>query len=92
MKKIEVLDFYAQWCGPCKKVSPIIDELMTEYKNNENVVIKKLDVDIENDMCIKYNIKSIPTIIFVENDDVLYKLNNAQISKTEIKTIIEKLL
>lgn len=62
--KTTIIDFYADWCGPCKMMSPIIDEIAEE---NENVKVGKLNVDEAQDIAVKYNVMSIPTIIIFKN-------------------------
>ena len=63
-EKITIVDFYADWCGPCKMMSPIIDRIAEE---NEEVKVGKLNVDEAGDLAIKYNVMSIPTIIIFKN-------------------------
>ena len=58
-----IVDFYATWCGPCKTIAPILEELAAEYSNE--IYIYKVDVDAEEDLAKAFNISSIPTIIFV---------------------------
>lgn len=62
--KTTIIDFYADWCGPCKMMSPVIDEIAEE---NENVKVGKLNVDEAQDIAVKYNVMSIPTIIIFKN-------------------------
>lgn len=62
--KTTIIDFYADWCGPCKMMSPIIDSIAEE---NNNVKVGKLNVDEAQDIAIKYNVMSIPTIIIFKN-------------------------
>jgi thioredoxin 1 len=69
--RIAVVDFWAEWCGPCKMVGPIIDELSTEY--GENVKIGKLNVDHNPSVSMKYGVRSIPTILFIKNGQVVDK-------------------
>ena len=60
-----VVDFYAEWCGPCQMASPIIDALASEYK--DKVVIGKVNVDEEPELSQKYNVMSIPTMIIFKD-------------------------
>lgn len=62
---IVLIDFYATWCGPCKMLSPIIEELAEEEL--ENVAVCKVDVDEENELASKFGIQSIPTIIVIKD-------------------------
>jgi len=72
-----VVDFWAEWCGPCKAVSPIVDELAQEFEGR--VGIGKYDVDEgDGDFMAQYGIRNIPTILFFKNGDVVDKLVGAQ--------------
>ncbi|MBR6638937.1 MAG: thioredoxin [Muribaculaceae bacterium] len=62
-----VIDFWATWCGPCMRLSPIIDELAEQF--GDAVVIGKYNVDEESDLSTKYRIMSIPTILFFKNGE-----------------------
>ena len=62
--KMTMVDFYADWCGPCKMMSPIIDKIAEE---NDNIKVGKLNVDDAQDIAMKYNVMSIPTIIIFKN-------------------------
>lgn len=62
--KTTIIDFYADWCGPCKMMSPVIDEIAEE---NDSVKVGKLNVDEAQDIAVKYNVMSIPTIIIFKN-------------------------
>jgi thioredoxin len=84
-----VVDFGATWCGPCQMVAPIIEELAHEYDGR--VVIGKCDVDQDNDLPGRFNVRNIPTILFIKNGEVVSKLVGAQ-SKDVLKKAIEGLL
>ena len=60
-----VIDFWAPWCGPCKMVSPIIDELAEAYEGR--VIIGKCDVDENNDVAMEFGIRNIPTVLFFKD-------------------------
>jgi thioredoxin 1 len=81
-----VADFWAVWCGPCKMIAPIIDEMANEYKGS--VVIGKLDVDNNPQVASKYSIRSIPTILFIKNGEVVDK-HVGVISRQALKDKIE---
>ena len=84
-----VVDFGAAWCGPCQMVAPIIEELAHEYDGR--VVIGKCDVDQDSDLPGRFNVRNIPTILFIKNGEVVSKLVGAQ-SKDVLKKAIEGLL
>ncbi len=85
--KLVVLDFWAQWCGPCRQIAPIIDELATEYEGK--AVIGKVDVDSSTEITSKFSIRNIPTVLFIKNGQMVDKLVGAQ-SKTKFVDTIEK--
>ena len=84
-----VLDFWAEWCGPCRMVSPIIDELAQEYEGK--VVIGKMDVDNNDDVVGRFGIRNIPTILFLKNGEMVDKIVGAT-SKDKFVQKIEALL
>lgn len=83
--KLVVIDFWAEWCGPCKVVGPIIDEISKEYK--DKVVIGKIDVDNNDEAATKYNIRNIPTILFIKNGEIVDKI----VGVTSKKPLVEKI-
>ena len=85
--KIILADFYADWCGPCKMLAPVIEQLDQEQDQN-NIIICKINVDENQDLAQKYLIQSIPTIITFKNGEV-YKKSIGLIPKTEILTMID---
>jgi thioredoxin 1 len=73
--KLTVVDFWAVWCGPCKMVSPIIDELASEY--GEQVNIGKMDVDTNPAISGEFGVRSIPTVLYIKNGEVVDKIVGA---------------
>ncbi len=70
-----VLDFWAEWCGPCRMVSPIIDELYNEY--GDRVVIGKMDVDNNDEVVAQFGVRNIPTIVFLKDGKMVDKIVGA---------------
>ena len=66
-----MIDFWAAWCGPCRMIAPIVDELHTEY--GDKAVIGKVDVDSNQEIAMKYGVRNIPTILFIKNGEVVDK-------------------
>ena len=85
--KLVVIDFWAEWCGPCKMVGPIIDQLSEEYK--DRVVVGKIDVDNNDEATSKYGIRNIPTVLFIKNGEVVDKVVGAG-AKTLFSEKIER--
>ena len=83
-----VIDFWAEWCGPCRMIAPIIDELAAEYDGR--VVIAKCDVEECEDAVAKFGVRNIPTVVFVKGGEVVDK-NVGAASKETLKAKIEKL-
>jgi len=71
-----VVDFWATWCGPCRMVGPIIEELAKEYDGKVNV--GKCDVEENDELAAEFGIRNIPTILFFKNGEVVDKLVGAQ--------------
>ena len=70
-----VIDFWAEWCGPCRMISPFIDELATEYEGK--VTICKCDVDSCDDIVSQFRVRNIPTIVFIKGGEVVDKVVGA---------------
>ena len=64
-----VVDFWAVWCGPCRMVGPIIDELATEYEGK--AVVGKVDVDIHQQFAAKYGVRNIPTVLVFKGGEIV---------------------
>ena len=62
-----MIDFWAVWCGPCRVIGPIVEEIADEY--GDRVVVGKLDVDANRDTAVKYGIQAIPTLLLVNNGE-----------------------
>ncbi len=66
-----LVDFWAEWCGPCKMLGPVIDELATEFEGKAKV--GKVDIDSNRDAAVKYGIQSIPTVLILKNGEISNK-------------------
>ncbi len=84
-----VIDFWAEWCGPCRMIAPIVDELAAEYEGR--VVIGKCDVDENDAVATKYAVRNIPTLIFIKNGEIVDKQVGA-CPKNVLEEKIAKLL
>jgi len=84
-----MVDFWADWCGPCKMVGPIVEELAKEYKGK--IKIAKMNVDQNQKTPARFGIRSIPTLIFFKNGEVVNVIIGAQ-PKEILKSALEKLL
>ena len=87
--KLLVVDFLATWCGPCKKLSPTLDEVSEEFGDRVNIV--KVDVDESEDLAMTYGIRSVPTVLFFKNGQQVDKFVGA-LPKSEIVSKIENQL
>jgi len=70
-----MIDFWAEWCGPCRMIAPIVEDLSTVYDGK--VVILKCDVDENPEIALKFGIKNIPTLVFLKNGELVDKLVGA---------------
>ncbi|MBQ5609338.1 MAG: thioredoxin [Rikenellaceae bacterium] len=84
-----VIDFWAEWCGPCRMIAPIVDELAAEYEGR--VLVAKCDVEECEEAVAKFGVRNIPTVVFVKGGGVVDKHVGAA-SKDALKAKIEKML
>jgi thioredoxin 1 len=87
--KPAMVDFWAVWCGPCRIVSPIVEEIAAEYDGR--VVVGKLDVDTNRDTAVKFGIQAIPTILLVKDGEIADRIVGA-VDKNSLKTKLEAIL
>ncbi len=88
--KPAVIDFYADWCGPCKMLSPIIDELSKEY--NDLVDFYKIDTEDQQELAAMFGIRSIPSLLFIPTDGSEPQMAQGALPKAQLKEIIEQVL
>ncbi len=84
-----VIDFWAEWCGPCRMIAPMVEELAAEYADRVN--IGKCDVGENDDITMKYGVRNIPTIVFIRNGEVVDR-QVGTCQKAALAEKIEKLL
>ena len=84
--KTVLLDFYADWCGPCRMVSPIVDEIANE---RSDIIVGKINVDEEQELAIAFGVASIPTLAVMKNGEVVEQSAGAR-PKAAILNMIDK--
>lgn len=87
--KLIVLDFWATWCGPCKRIAPIVEALAEEYK--DQAIIGKCDVEEDEELSIRFGVRNIPTILFIKSGEVKDKvvgLVPKQALEEKLKTLL----
>jgi thioredoxin 1 len=87
--KTVLVDFWAEWCGPCRMIGPIIEELANEYKGK--AIIGKLDVDSNQESSIKYGVRSIPTILTFKDGEIVDRQVGA-VPKETLTNVIDSQL
>jgi len=84
-----LIDFWATWCGPCKAIAPVIDEIAGEY--NGKVKVGKVDVDQNQDTAMKYGVRSIPTLLIMKDGKVVNQIVGA-VPKGNITTMLDEII
>ncbi|MBT6710854.1 MAG: thioredoxin, partial [Candidatus Marinimicrobia bacterium] len=84
-----LIDFWATWCGPCKAIAPVIDEIAGEY--NGKVKVGKVDVDQNQDTAMKYGVRSIPTLLIMKDGKVVNQIVGA-VPKRNITTMLDEII
>ena len=84
-EKPVLIDFYADWCGPCKMLSPIIDEIAEE---NSEIKVVKVNVDDAQDLAMKYQVMSIPTLVVIKNGEEVNR-SVGLIDKSQVANLIK---
>jgi thioredoxin 1 len=83
-----LVDFWAEWCGPCKMIAPALDELADEYAGKARV--GKVNIDHEQELAVQYGVRAIPTLLFFKGGQVAEQLVGAK-SKRELKSSFDRL-
>ncbi|HNQ30247.1 MAG: Thioredoxin [Methanoregulaceae archaeon PtaB.Bin009] len=89
MSRPVLLDFYADWCGPCRRQGPILEEL--KKKMGDRVEIKKIDVDQHMEMANKYGIRVVPTLIIEKDGKVMHSLEGVTSAET-LESMLSRLV
>lgn len=84
-----VIDFWATWCGPCRMLTPTVEEIAAEY--NGKAIVAKCNVDDADDVAMRFRIRNIPTVLFFKNGEVVDRTVGV-VSKQEIETKINMIL
>ena len=84
-EKPVLVDFWAEWCGPCRMIGPHIEEMAKEYDGK--ALVAKVNVDNNPEISMKYNVRSIPTVLFLKNGQIVDK----QVGATSKKVLADKL-
>ncbi len=85
-----LVDFWAEWCGPCKMIGPVIDQVATELDGVAKV--GKVNVDDARELAVKYNVRSIPLLLFFKNGEVKDQIVGASVTKDQLKAKLQALV
>jgi thioredoxin 1 len=84
-----LVDFWAEWCGPCKMIGPVIDQVATDLEGIAKV--GKVNVDEARELAVKYNVRSIPLLLFFKNGEVKDQIVGASVTKDQLKAKLQAL-
>ena len=84
-----LVDFWAEWCGPCKMIGPVIDKVASEV--GDAAKVGKVNVDECRDLAVKYNVRSIPLLLFFKGGEVKDQIVGASVTKDQLKAKLESL-
>ena len=84
-----LVDFWAPWCGPCKMIAPVLDELATEYADKARIV--KVNIDDHQDLAGQYNVRAIPTLLLFKGGQVIEQMVGMK-SKRDLKLSLDRAL
>ena len=85
-----LVDFWAEWCGPCKMIGPILDQVATDLEGVAKV--GKVNVDDARELAVKYNVRSIPLLLFFKNGEVKDQIVGASVTKDQLKAKLQALV
>ena len=85
--KLVLVDFRAEWCGPCKQIAPTLEELAEKY--SENLSVCKVDVDANRELALQYNVRSIPSLMIFKNGEMVDSLIGA-VSLEELEDLVTR--
>ena len=88
-KRVALVDFWAEWCGPCRMIGPVVEELSKEY--GDKALISKCNVDEQGEVAAQFGIRSIPTILFFKDGELVDRVVGA-VPKSTLKQKVDDLL
>lgn len=86
-EKLTLIDLYATWCGPCKMMHPVLEEVKREFRDHVNIY--KIDVDKNASLCEGYHVQSVPTLMLFRNGELLWRQSGA-VHLNELLSIIQQ--